>query len=250
MNMIRKFIDFNIFLSKQFDKILPEKFTVDGNRYFIEKFSQSYLAPNLKVYDLGGGKQPLISLKIKHRLKLYIIGIDIDQNELNLAPIGSYDRHICADITKYRGTEDGDLVICQALLEHVKSINDAFACISSIVKKNGYALIFVPSKNAIYARLNIILPQSLKQQILYKIFPKTKNSQGFQSFYDQCTPNDLKKIAKKYNFSVENESYHYISTYFSFFFPLYFFWRIWIISYYALFGTQAAETFCFSLKKL
>lgn len=236
-------------LSRAFDRMIPEKYRLDGNRYFIEKFVPPYLQNGLIVYDIGGGKNPYISQETKQKLKLKIIGLDIDKNELNRAPVGAYDKTVCADITQHQGQGDADLVICQALLEHVKNVDQAFAAIASILKPGGLALIFVPSRKALYAQLNLLLPESAKKKILYTIYPKTRESQGFSSYYDQCTPRDFRRLAQQHNLSVEKESFHYISSYFSFFFPLYLFWRIWILSFHALAGEQAAETFCMALRK-
>lgn len=247
-SVIRKFIQANINLSQRFDLILPKKYRTDGNRYFIEKFAPSYLQSSQTVYDIGGGKNPYISQETKHNLKLKIIGLDIDQDELNRAPVDAYDKTICADVTEFRGQSDADLIICQALLEHVKNVDHAFAAIASILKPGGLALIFVPSRNALYARINLLLPQSLKEKILYTI-SKTRESQGFPSYYDQCTPRDFRRLAKKHNLGVEKESFHYISSYFSFFFPLYLLWRLWIFGFHVFAGEQAAETFCVALKK-
>lgn len=248
-NLLRKLINWNIRLSQAFDQILPEKYRIDGNRFFIEKFAPSYISHGLKIYDIGGGKQPYITVDNKKALALNITGLDIDQRELNQAPQQAYDQKICADITQFRGQSDADLVICQALLEHVKHVDQAFAAIASILKPDGLALIFVPSRNALYARLNLLLPQGLKKAILHTIYPKTRQAQGFPSYYDQCTPRDFRRLAQKNNLHVEKESFHYISSYFSFFFPCYLFWRFWILSFHAVAGEQAAETFCMALRK-
>jgi hypothetical protein len=57
-NLIVEFIKFNKGLSRRFDQILPKKFRIDGNRFFMDQFAPSYLKSNAKVYDIGGGKQP------------------------------------------------------------------------------------------------------------------------------------------------------------------------------------------------
>ena len=99
-----------------------------------------------------------------------MVGLDIDGKELSAAPDGLYDRTAAADITKYRGQGDADLVICQALLEHVHDTGRALEAIASILKPGGRALIFVPSRNAVYARLNLLLPENLKRRILFAFF--------------------------------------------------------------------------------
>lgn len=248
-SLLSKLIHWNIKFSQLVDRMLPEKYRTDGNQFFIERFAPPYITSGLKIYDIGGGKQPYIKVESKDALGLNITGLDIDQNELNRAPEQAYDQKICTDIAQFWGQGDADLIICQALLEHVKNVDQAFAAIASILKPGGLALIFVPSRNALYARLNLLLPQDLKKKILHAVYPKTHESQGFPSYYNQCTPRDFRRLAQKHNLHVEKESFHYISSYFSFFFPLYLLWRLWILSFHAVAGEQAAETFCMALTK-
>jgi len=198
MKLIRKFIDINISLSKLFDKlIISDDFSIDGNNHFKKYIAPSYLKYGMKVYDVGGGKQPFIDVKTKKNLNLQVIGIDISQSELDQAPLGIYDSIVCHDISNYLGIGDGDLVICQTLLEHVRDTESAIQSIKSLLKPKGKALIFVPSRNAIFARMNMLIPQKIKRYIIFSIFPATKKDQGFQAYYNKCTPNELISIAKK-----------------------------------------------------
>ena len=250
MRLVRKFIDLNIKLSLWFDKVsLPSSFTVDGNKDFATDMASRYLKKGLKIYDVGGGKSPFINFDRKKALDLYVVGIDISEKELELAPSGCYDEVICADIASASGNEDGDLVICQTVLEHVRDVDRAFKSIASLMKPGGTALIFVPSRNAIFARINLILPQKLKEKILYGIFPTTETAQGFPSFYHKCTPNEFLALMKQNGFKDVETRYYFISTYFTFFFPLHFVWRIWILLFRYFRGGQAAETFSMALVK-
>ena len=54
------FIDTQIYLCNKFDKIMPERFRVDGHQDFKASFVPKYLRPrlNLKVYDVGGARSP------------------------------------------------------------------------------------------------------------------------------------------------------------------------------------------------
>lgn len=141
-------------------------------------------------------------------------------------------------------------MICQAVLEHVHDVQSALVSISSILETGGFALIFVPSRNAIYARLNRILPDNLKRQLLYFIHPQTKEGQGFTSYYDRCTPMEFRKMAEKAGLRVSELRTYYVSTYFTFFFPIHLLWRIWIILLKTFAGEQAAETFALVLRKV
>lgn len=247
--MLRNFINSQMQLSSKFDTYLPDKYTIDGNTDYRNSLVPKYLKQDLTVYDVGGGKRPYINLEQKKALNATVIGLDIDQDELNKAPQGAYDRVICADIAKYKGSQDADLLICQAVLEHVQNVEGAFASISSILKPGGLALIFVPSKNAVFAQINLILPQELKKTLLHTIYPRMIEGQGFPSYYNQCTPRDFKQLAQSNNLSVIEECYYYVSAYFAFFFPAYFVWRLWILLFHKIYQEQAAETFSLVLQK-
>jgi SAM-dependent methyltransferase len=250
MYILRTFVDLNIRLSKWFDRhFLPSFFLVDGNDDFIKKLAPAYLRQGMKVYDVGGGKQPFVGVEKKQQLGLTVVGIDICQSELALAPVGAYDETICCDIAKLQGSGDGDLVICQAVLEHVKDNEGGIRAIASLLKPGGKALIFVPSRNAIFARLNILLPENIKRKILFSIYPSKSLAQGFPSFYHKCTPNDFVEMATKNGLVAEESRYYFISSYFSFLFPIYLLWRIWILFFKAFFSHQAAETFSLVLVK-
>lgn len=250
MSLLRSFVNANIKLSKLFDKqFLPSSFRIDGNKDFIFKMAPLYLSRGIKIYDVGGGKQPFLNATKKTELGLTIVGIDISQQELDRAPIDAYDTTICADISNVHGSADGDLVICQAVLEHVQDTEGAIKSIASLLKPGGKALIFVPSRNAVFAQLNILLPEKIKRKILYSVYPSARAAQGFPSFYCRCTPNDFIAIGKRNGLTEVESRYYYISSYFSFLFPFYLIWRIWIVLFKVVAGHQAAETFSMVLEK-
>lgn len=254
MSIIRKLIHQQIALSKYFDEVfLSKKFLIDGNQDYLKDFLPNMLDKipvGSTVYDVGCGKNPAISIEVKKRIQAKVIGIDLSESELLQAPDGALDNSIGADICHYCGQEDGDLLLCQALLEHVPDVEAAFVSMASILRKNGVALIFVPSRNAIFARLNILLPQRIKLFLLHNIFPTTRRDQGFPSFYNRCTPRDFRILASQYGFEVEEIRTYYKSSYFSFFFPLYLVWRLWIVLFEKLDHEQAAETFCMKLRRI
>jgi 2-polyprenyl-6-hydroxyphenyl methylase/3-demethylubiquinone-9 3-methyltransferase len=250
MSLFRYFVSINVKISKWFDRaIMPVSYTKDGNKDFIVELAPAYIKPKTKIFDVGGGKQPFVNVKNKIELELYVVGVDISQSELDRAPLSAYSETICGDISGISGVGDGDLVICQAVLEHVQDTEGAMRSISTLLKPGGKALIFVPSRNAVFARLNLLLPEEIKRKILYGVFPVARTAQGFPSFYHRCTPNDILTLAKKNGMSEVESRYYYTSNYFSFLFPLYFVWRIWVVLFRVLYGRQAAETFSVVLIK-
>jgi SAM-dependent methyltransferase len=250
MSLTSRFLAYQTHLSTAFDHwLLPEHYRIDGNRYFLDVFAPRFLKPGTVVYDVGGGKHPFVSPSRKKELGLKIVGLDIDSKELAQAPSGSYDQVIVSDITRCTGHEDADLAICQALLEHVVDVEKAFAAIASILKQGGLALIFVPCRNALYARINLLLPERLKRKILFGLFPQSETIQGFRSYYNKCTPRDFRRLAALHGLDVEEELPFFMSGYFSFFLPAHILWRLWVLSFRSLARDQAAETFIMALRK-
>jgi 2-polyprenyl-6-hydroxyphenyl methylase/3-demethylubiquinone-9 3-methyltransferase len=249
--LLRTFIDSQIWLSKKLDTLLPEVYRTDGNSDFINNVAPKYVQhPTLKIYDLGGGSQPFVSLEQKEKYGHTIVGLDIDADELDAAPDGIYDEKIVADLSQYKGTGDADLVICQAALEHVHDNVGAFRAIASVLKPGGKAVLFAPSRNAVFARLNLILPEAWKRKFLFKLFPhKAEGHDGFPAFYDHCTPSEFRKLASRNGLNVEVMRPYYISSYFQIFFPVYALWRLWVIVFKTVAGEAAAETMVFVLKK-
>ena len=166
------------------------------------------------------------------------------------APCGAYDATIRADITAYRGREDADVVICQALLEHVTDTKSAFAGLASILKKGGVALLFTPSKTSLYARVNLFMPEKLKRNLLRLLYPELADKTGFPCRYHRCTLSEFEEMALGQGFAVVQKRAYYHSEYFSFFAPLHVLWRLWLWVFYLLSRERAAETFSLALRKM
>jgi 2-polyprenyl-3-methyl-5-hydroxy-6-metoxy-1,4-benzoquinol methylase len=242
-------IDSQKMLSNNFDKLLPEKYNVDGEQDFIKCVVPKYLVKDCVICDVGGGKNPYLSPDKKKLLNARVVGLDIDIEELNRAPEGSYDETINIDITEYQGNLKTDFVICRAVLEHVKGVEKAFATMSNILKPGGLALVFVPSRNAVFARINVILPQNIKKNLLNTISHDTTDSQGFPAYYEKCTPLEFRGLAARNSLSVIEERLYFRSFYFSFFFPAHLVWRLWLLLFQLFKKEQAAETFSMVLRK-
>lgn len=244
-----KLIQSQITLSQWFDRLLPAYYRIDGSYDFIHSFLPQYFRPRQKVYDVGGGKHPILTSALKNQYELQVIGLDIAAHELEQAPPGVYDAVICADLTHYTGNADGDVAICHALLEHVAHMETAIAGIASILKPGGIAIVFIPSRNALYARLNRMLPEQIKRGALYAIFPQTTAYQGFKSYYDRCTPSEVETLAARYGLQCEARRLYFMSAYFACCFPVYVGWRVWQLVFHLFKGDDAAETFALALRK-
>ena len=250
MSAVQSFIARQGELCRTFDeRFIREPFRLDGNAHFIEEFAPRHLPAGAVVYDIGGGKQPLIPAAKKRALGLKVIGLDIDRQELARAPSGAYDQVICADIQTYRGVGDADMVICQAVLEHVRSQRAAMEGVFSALKPGGLAVVWIPCRNACYARMNLALPESLKTRILFTVFPKAEEAQGFPAYYDCCTPRQFRALIAEHQGLIVDERYYFRSWYFSFFLPIYVLWRLWVQMFHFVAGEEACESFSLAFRK-
>jgi 2-polyprenyl-6-hydroxyphenyl methylase/3-demethylubiquinone-9 3-methyltransferase len=235
--------------SAAFDQLLPCEFLPDGNRRFEDEIVPAHLESGQWIYDFGGGSHPVLSVEHKTRLQAKVLGLDIDPRELEQAPEGAYDLKVVADIATFQGEGVADLVVCRALLEHVRDVEGAFRAIASSLRPGGRALVFVPSRNAWFARINLLLPQGLKRRFLFGIFPESKGSQGFQSYYHRCTPKDFEALAKAAGLNVVARHLYWSSQYFSCFLPLHMIWRGWMLLFRWVAPIQSAETFTLVMER-
>lgn len=250
-SLLRRFIALNQRLSWGIDRLLlPKSARIDGNKDFKASIVPALLRSGLTVYDLGGGSNPYLDDKTKGDLGLWVVGLDISEVELLAAPAGSYESLIEADLCSFRGKGDADLVICQATLEHVPDTAGAMRAIAETLAPGGYACIFVPSRNAAFARLNLILPESVKRRLLFALFPqKALGHDGFKAYYDRCTPAELERLACDNGLELVERRLYWVSSYFAILTPIFLIWRMWQGLFWLVAGPQAAETFVLVLRR-
>jgi 2-polyprenyl-6-hydroxyphenyl methylase/3-demethylubiquinone-9 3-methyltransferase len=245
----RQLIASQVALSRAFDRLLPRSFRIDGSKDFKQRIVPSYLRPGLVVYDIGGGARPCVDLETKRHLGLKVTGVDIEDEQLAKAPRGLYDRTIVTDITTYQEQNAADLIVCKSTLEHVRNTEAAVATMARLLNPGGTLLVFVPSRNALYARLNVLLPQRLKMRLLSAFMPDRADHLGFPAMYDHCTPRDCCRFAAGNGLQIKELRPYYISSYFSVVFPVYVLWRVWILAYRAIAREHAAESFVLIARK-
>jgi 2-polyprenyl-6-hydroxyphenyl methylase/3-demethylubiquinone-9 3-methyltransferase len=245
----RQLVASQVALSRAFDRLLPQSFRVDGSKDFKQRIVPSHLRPGLVIYDIGGGGRPCVDMETKRRLGLTLIGLDIDADEFTKALPGLYDHTIVADVTSYQQEEVADLVVCKSTLEHVSDTGAALAAMARLLRPGGTLLVFAPSRNALYARLNVLLPEHLKRRLLSAFLPGQADHLGFPAKYDHCTPRHFCRSIAGQGLEIKELRPYYISSYFSIIFPVYVIWRAWILAYRAVAREQAAETFALIARK-
>lgn len=216
---VRAFIDANRMASHRLDLTCEERFgRVDGSTRFHTHLERA-LRPGLRVIDLGGGKHPAIPAETKARLGLHVVGVDVSSEELRLAPAGAYDRKVVADATRFSEPGSADLVIAQALAEHVRDTGELWHRIHECLAPGGRALVFIPNGRAIFARLNRLLPEDTKRWLLYRLYPSAVHFQGFPAYYDRCSPAETLRLLATIGFREITLQPYFSSNYFSFFYP-------------------------------
>lgn len=249
--IFRKIIDLNIRASDALDRLIFDEkssFLIDGNTD-VSFVVSDFVTPGMVVIDIGGGKRPFFDVALKDKLNLFVRGIDISEAELALSPQGAYDETVVTAIEDHEGSADADLCVCIAVLEHVRNVELALKAIASCLKPKGHAVLFIPSRNALFARLNLWLPQNIKKKLLYSVFPEKKKDSGFESFYDRCTPQDIENLCSATGMSIVRELLYHNSGYFRCFFPIHLIWRGWVYCFKKLARRQSAETFTIVLSR-
>lgn len=246
--MLRRILDRQIAWSRAFDQLLPASMVRTGKLIFTQELVTSLVRPGMRVMDVGSGRYPFFATEEKRRLRLHVTGLDLNPSELAAAPPGSYDDTVEADITAFTGNGETDLVICMSVLEHVPDTAAALRSLSTIVRPGGSVAIFVPSRNAVFARLNLVLPQPVTKWLL-KYKPGARGGDGWKSYYNRCTPRDFEAMARDAGLEPVRIEVSYLSKYFQIVTPVYVLWRLWMLAFKAVKGRQAAETFCMELRR-
>jgi hypothetical protein len=73
-SLFRKLIASQMRLTRKFGKLLPSQHRIHGNAGCIDHPVPGYTLAGAVVYDVGGGKNPLIDAQRKAQLGLKIIG--------------------------------------------------------------------------------------------------------------------------------------------------------------------------------
>lgn len=254
LSLARRFISWNRRASKWIDTVfVPAAWRVDGLKEYIEDILPPLTDRAKTIYDIGGGKRPYVGTVVaRSKQTKTIVGLDIDQRELDQAPASAYDKTIAQDIGARQMKPLrplATLVICQMVLEHVFDNKQAIKNIYRFTAKNGTVTICVPSRNALFATINRLLPESIKRRLLHGIFPESAHAQGFPAYYHDCTPKEMIGLMEHEGFAIETVRYYFQGTYFTFFVPFHIVWRLYQAVAYMFIRRNAADYFCIIARK-
>lgn len=244
MKIVQRIIRGQVAICLAIDRTLFGAFSVDGNKSFVP-VADGLVANGSNVADVGGGKTPFFSPAQVLSRELSVTGVDLDEGELSRAPSGSYRKCIVSPIEQCKGDSDHDVVIAQSVLEHVRDGKMAAQGIASLLRPGGVVVTFCPCRRAWFARLNMLLPETVKRFLLFSIFPGKRERQGFPAFYNGCTPDEMVRNMANAGIELRELQFFFISSYFMFFAPLYLVWRLATFPFMKLWPRRYCETFIF-----
>ncbi len=216
---LRLLIDSNRRASHRLNLLCAARYgRVDGSSQFPIHL-QRLLRPGLRIVDLGGGKHPAVSPRWRRHFGVHVVGVDISAEELALAPPDAYDEAVVADAMSFVREGGADLVIAQALTEHVRDTEAMWRSVYATLVPGGRTLHFVPNGRALFARLNRLLPEEVKRTLLHRIYPESRAHLGFKAYYDKCSPSETRAILRAVGFRKIQIHTFYSSNYFTFLWP-------------------------------
>jgi 2-polyprenyl-6-hydroxyphenyl methylase/3-demethylubiquinone-9 3-methyltransferase len=192
----------------------------DGPRDFHEHVLPGLLQPGQRVLDVGGGKNPAISLQTKQALGLHIVGLDVSEAELVQAPPGAYDSIVVGDVATVSIPGEYDLIFSRSVFEHVAQPRAAVANLAGALARGGVMAHVMPCRNAPFAIINRWLGNRMARRLLFAISPEKREDSGFEAYYRECTPARLSTVCRQSGLEVIKVIPYYRSDYTSFFAPL------------------------------
>ena len=206
----------------------------------------------MAVLDIGGGKRCAFVKECRQFTGIKIIALDVSAEEL--AYNHDADTKIVFDIASGERVplEDAsvDMVTSSSVLEHLQSIENAVKEVNRILKPGGKFISVLPSKFALFAMINQLLPHRLARKILFAIKPEAKSTSGFKAYYNRCYYPALKSLLLKHGFTSADFMFDYNqSGYFSFFGPFALVSLIWDFLMYVLRVRPMCAYICFTAQK-
>lgn len=169
------------------------------------------------VIDTGGGARCLFASVVPRNT--WIIAVDVSPAELSLNK--DVQETMVADVTNHIPVEDAsaDLVTSFYLVEHLRGTDRYVSEVARILRPGGALVCVFSNKCALFSLINRALPYKVSRSVLLAL----KGSDNhFPAFYENCSPRDFKALLRKHGLKIAAETYyHYQSSYFDWFAPLY-----------------------------
>jgi len=216
MQFLKRFVTFNRnicrFLEKEFPNFFcaPRCYNKDQRDMLTNIIIEN---KKMRILEVGGVDRPFLGKSKEY----YYCGMDIDDKP------SCYD---CYDEFFVQSVEEKiaarfDLIISSHLMEHVPNNTRSVKSMYKALNEGGLMVHYIPSKYHFYSLcLRIVGPKL--QKILIKHLRPEASDTGYPAFFDNCSPNQMKKLFYSQGFkNVEVIPYYKATDYFAFFLPAY-----------------------------
>jgi SAM-dependent methyltransferase len=177
---------------------LPQRYGRDWLEPFNERIGAA-LVPGVRILDVGGGQSPSVAPAARPPGCRYV-GLDTSGYELALAPTGSYDEVIVADVCQRVPALEGsfDLAVSWQVLEHVKPLRAALDNIHAYLRPGGQLVAMLSSSTAAFAVFNRLLPQRVGMPLVARVMERPPET-VHPAHYDHCYHAALTRLLGKWS---------------------------------------------------
>ena len=215
--MFKKFIRFNKSICKKLETKFPNFFgDPDNYNDDLKKLIDNYINDKLpkNILEVGGANRPILK-KSKHYV---LFGLDIDDNSENYK---IYDFFLLQPIEK-KLNQKFDMIISKTLLEHLPNNEKSLLTIYNGLNHDGVTMHYVPNKYHFYSVILRIIGPKLQKILIHHLRPEAETVTGFPAFFDNCSPNQMKKLLQNIGFKdIKIKTYFRATDYFAFFVPIF-----------------------------
>jgi SAM-dependent methyltransferase len=187
------------------------------------------------VLDIGGGKSCPFTRLLAANRDSKIVAVDISCDEL--ARNKDVDLKIAGDLMGRMPLADGsvDLVVSRSVLEHLQDVSLFVGECSRVLKKGGHTIHLLPSKYALFALFNQMLPNTIAKRLIGFFHPRSAGICGFPAFYNSCCCSEMIRLFERNGFRIVQMKVGFDqSDYYSFFLPFYLLSALYEMAVYAL----------------
>ncbi len=170
---------------------LPPRYATDSWRIPYDVLLRETLAPGLRILDVGAGSLPVRAAGQRPDGCDYV-GLDVDRDELEKAPPGSYTDFAVADITDLQDELVGqfDLVLSWLTMEHVVDVPLALDNLRRYLKPGGRFIGYLAGARSVHAVLNRLVPPTVAKWGMRRLIDREPET-VFKAHYDHCTYTQL-----------------------------------------------------------
>ena len=166
---------------------------------FNEKIQQIVRENNFKdIAEIGGGANPLLSLKFIEENGLNYDIYDVSEEELVKASPGYSKKILDFEKTTPVASSQYDFIFAQMTLEHIRDTRTFYANVYKSLKPGGRACFFFACITSLPSTVNFLIPEYLSSKILLALQPFRKNEKHgkFKAYYKWCYGPTTKNISR------------------------------------------------------